>query len=94
MGVRKVVKQMTVCDLCGRECACPSQCDVCERDYCSVCEAIIAGCVHQPDVCRDCGNRKDVNQIVDKAAESLSLIVKERYLGLRALPKKEPPHAQ
>lgn len=82
-------KTIEVCDLCGRESSgLFTECVVCEKDYCCICEGIIGGCIHMPDVCKECSRRDDVREVVDEFAGQLSPILEQRELALSDLPKK------
>lgn len=79
---------MTCCDICQRptsgllyKCAC------CGKEYCSTCEAIVCGCIHQPDICKSCGEIEGVKMAIEKYVNPLVKILSRRN---RAISKQKP----
>lgn len=78
MKVERPSETVDACDLCHRQKIYLKKCIVCGKDYCLSCEAIMSGCMHQPDVCEGCGREKNVIQVVVKYAKEISDTVSRR----------------
>lgn len=87
-------REIEVCDFCKDEKTALWTCPVCHRQFCISCEGIIGGCVIQPDVCKKCARREDVNAIVDSYVEKLRPILDRRKEELAALYGKEQKEAE
>lgn len=70
-------KEVEFCDFCLREMDYLVTCKACGARHCLSCRAIIAGCIHQVDVCRSCGENAQVLAIVFKHAP----LIKEALLA-------------
>ena len=87
MKVKVPSKTVEVCDRCkrARDGGLLTVCVMCGREYCYACEAIMCGCVHQPDLCRDCGETDAAKAVVEKYAKRLARIVRQRVDALKAI---------
>ena len=85
MKIRVPSKTVTVCDICKRESLVLTACVVCGKEYCLTCKAIMAGCVHQSDVCRTCGESDLVKAVVERYVKPLITLLKRRDKALSAL---------
>jgi len=87
MKIKIPAKTVDACDICER----PSSiglldtCVVCRRKYCHTCEAIMAGCIHQPDVCKTCGALPKARETVERFAYPLLDVLKQRDKALSKL---------
>ena len=92
MKIRVPSKTVEACDRCKRECAGSllTTCIMCGREYCGTCEAIMCGCVHQPHLCRDCGETDGAKAVVEKYATRLARIVRQRVNALKAIAPNAP----
>lgn len=81
MKIRIPAKAAFACDLCLSRAEHKSnldKCPICRRDYCRPCRAILPGCIVSPDICEDCGRVPVVEQVVEKFAGQLELILSQR----------------
>ncbi len=78
-------KQVEACDICERPVggSMLTTCVVCGKEYCHLCEAIVAGCVHQPDVCKRCAESDSVRATVHRFSPKISRVLKARDRALR-----------
>jgi hypothetical protein len=84
-------KEIIVCDCCQRDTAGVfAKCVVCGKEYCWACRAIFCGCVHPPDVCRDCNGNDKVKAVVERFSKPFSELVKKRDRSLKTCYKKFP----
>lgn len=87
MKIKVPAKTVEACDICKRECtgSLLTECVVCGKEYCHTCEAIMSGCIHQPDVCKRCAENKAVQAAVKTFAPSLVRALKARDVVLAGL---------
>ena len=85
MKVTLPAEDIEVCDRCRRD-GYLQQCPVCGGQFCLTCHGIIAGCWVDPDVCRGCARRPDVQAVVERHAAAITPIIKRRTADLKALP--------
>ena len=87
MKIRIPSKTVCACDICERESASSllDKCVVCGREYCCTCRAIMCGCVHQPDVCKKCGDNEAVRAAVETFAPRISRVLDARDVVLSGL---------
>lgn len=80
-------KIIEVCDICERETAgCVLvRCIVCRKQYCITCEAIMVGCVHKPELCRECGRLDKVKAVIDRFVKPLLAVLDRRDKALARL---------
>ena len=78
-----------VCDICKSQKTYLEKCIVCGKEYCNICEAVMSGCMHQPDICKDCGKDEHVKFVVHKYAKNIFDIVNYRTQELINLVKNE-----
>lgn len=83
MKIKVPSKTVEACDICGRQNSLLDECEVCKREYCFTCEAIICGCVHQPDVCRECAESDKVRAVILRFVKPLVDVLKKRTAALR-----------
>jgi UDP-2,3-diacylglucosamine pyrophosphatase LpxH len=83
MKIKIPAKTVEACDVCKRESSWLTKCKVCARDYCHTCEAIICGCVHQPDICKECADKEKVRAVVEKFVKPISALLKKRDTAMR-----------
>lgn len=76
-------KTVVVCDFCKRTSPVFDKCVRCNRLYCHTCEAIMCGCIHQPMICKDCGDKPSVVKVVERFAAPLKALLKKRDAALR-----------
>jgi hypothetical protein len=85
MKIKVPSKTVEVCDICQRQTGgVLTKCVVCYKEYCHLCEAIMAGCVHQPDVCKECAEHPKVKAVVERYAPLLVKLLKQRDRALKA----------
>lgn len=87
MKIKVPAKVVEVCDICTRQAPFFTVCVVCQKRYCSTCEAIIGGCVHQPEVCKKCAEDELVTAAVKRFVKPLVDILDRRDKALAALRK-------
>lgn len=92
MKIKIPSKTVEACDLCRRETVCLNKCVVCGRDYCHTCEAIIMGCVHRVNACKECADDcvstgEKIRALVRDFATPLDALLKKRDKALGAIPK-------
>lgn len=83
--IKKIpAKTVEVCDLCSHQApaGCLTKCVICQKDYCHTCEAIMCGCIHQPQICKKCAGNDKVIELVGKFAHPLLLVLNKRDKGL------------
>lgn len=92
MKIKIPAKVVEACDICKRDCSfIPlEKCMVCDADYCHTCEAIICGCIHQPNVCKVCANSDSkrgqrVRAVIEKFTTPLLAVLKKRDTALRRI---------
>lgn len=85
MKITIPAKVKEVCDICHGD-GFLQTCLTCKGRYCLTCDAIMAGCVHEVDVCRKCSDRQDVQILVKRWAPRISAVIKKRDNQLRHLP--------
>lgn len=78
MKIRVPSKTVEACDICRRESQCLTACVRCGKDYCHICEAIIMGCIHQPDLCKLCKDVAGVVTAIMKFSQPLRALLKKR----------------
>ena len=85
MKIKVPSKTVEVCDRCRgeRSAGLLTKCVACGREYCGTCEAIICGCIHQPDICQDCGETEEVRAVVMRYAPRLRAMLKQRDAAMR-----------
>lgn len=88
MKIKVPSKTVEACDICKRETAVLTACLVCGKEHCWICRAIMAGCIVQPDVCKECGDMEAVIKIVDRFTKPLAATVVKRRQALRRLNRK------
>lgn len=81
-------KEIELCDICQREDRVLETCPVCSKRYCMICRGFIPGCIHTVDVCKNCGNRDDVAEIVAKHAPLIKSTIASRDAELAQLGQK------
>lgn len=89
MKTRVPSRLVECCDICLREAhGLLDKCEVCGKEYCPTCRAIMPGCIRQPDVCKTCGNLEDVERTVDALTPEIATILKKRTQALNRIGKK------
>lgn len=90
MKIKVPAKEVEACDICSRTSSTGllTKCVVCGKEYCCVCEAIMPGCVHQPDICRQCGSLPKVRAFIERYAPLIGDVLKKRNASLRCLKLK------
>lgn len=85
MKIKVPAKTVEACDICERQSVgcLLTKCVVCSKNFCHTCEAIMAGCIHQPHLCRRCGKIESVRNIVNKFAPKLLSVLDRRDEELR-----------
>lgn len=85
MKIKIPAKEIEACDICGRDGnGCLTTCVVCGKRYCfRICEAIMVGCVHQPNVCKECGRNEKVEAVVEQYAKPLWALLKKRDAAMK-----------
>lgn len=78
-------KEVEVCDICGRELGLLEKCVVCGQEYCHMCKAIVMGCVHRVQACKECGYQAAVLEVVRYFVKPLRKILERRDEALRSL---------
>lgn len=78
MKVEIPSKFVNACDICQNQNLYLKKCIVCGKEYCFICEAVIPGCMHPPDICKDCGKDEKVQFVVHKYAKNIFDIVNYR----------------
>ena len=76
-------RQVDYCDICYRETGYLRKCVACGREYCLTCEAVVVGCVHKMQVCRECGESDVVACIAKEYAPLILAVLEERDEALR-----------
>lgn len=73
------------CDICGQAKGggLLTRCVVCRKEYCYTCEAIMCGCIHQPEICKPCGENAKVRAVVDRFTKPLMDILRKRDAAMR-----------
>jgi hypothetical protein len=61
------------------------KCVVCGREYCFICRSIVCGCIHQPDVCKECRDDEIVEKTILQFSPKLVSVLNERDAALRKL---------
>ncbi len=89
MRITKPERVVEVCDICHGE-GFLKTCPVCGKQFCLVCEGIMAGCWVGPDVCQRCSRRSDVREAVELYAKRITPIIRERTAALKALSVESP----
>lgn len=78
--------EVEVCDICY--CAgLLETCKACGCRYCLMCDALVAGCIHSMDVCKNCGESAVVQEIARKYAPQILAVLKKRDSELRKAKK-------
>jgi hypothetical protein len=86
MKKRIPAQVIELCDVCGTKPGCSmDKCVVCGRDYCLICRAIVSGCIHSVDICKDCGKDQVVEDTILQFSPKLVTVVRERDAALRRL---------
>ena len=95
MKIKVPSKTVEACDICERPVGggLLTKCVVCGKEYCSTCEAIMCGCIHQPDVCKKCADHDAVKATVDKFAGPLMAVLKQRNAALAKHRRRVMPNA-
>lgn len=75
-------REVEICDCCHREMSYLQTCKFCGGSYCLSCRAIISGCVHQVDVCRNCGDKPELVSIVEKYAPLIRTVLEARDIEI------------
>lgn len=88
--MRKTIqKEIASCDICTREVSATwglTKCERCAAEYCTACEGMFVGCIHQPSVCKQCAPA--VEAIVGEFGEQLAKIVKARTKAIKETRKE------
>lgn len=92
MKIRIPAKTVEVCYICHHE-GFLENCTVCKRKYCIVHESTVAGSYGFTHVCRNCGQRQDVQDVCQRYAERLTPIFNQRQTALKKLPKSNKPES-
>lgn len=89
MKIKIPARTVEACDICSNEkpSSLLTKCLVCGKVYCHMCEAIICGCIHQPDVCKTCGAFDSVRAIVNRFVNPLQALLLKRDAALRRVRK-------
>ena len=88
MKIKVPTKEIEVCDICQRETGTLTKCVRCGVDYCHICEAILWGCIHRPDLCRKCADIDSVVAVIKKYTQPLRTVLRARDAALRRTLKK------
>lgn len=81
---RKVpAKTIDVCDICERETGLLETCLICGKQYCTLCDSFLPGCMIHPNVCKKCDDRDDVKKIVERYSKDFVRISKLRDAALK-----------
>lgn len=89
MKVKRPAETIKVCDFCRRPERFLTECWSCGKEYCLTCDATIAGSYGFHRLCKQCGERDDVQRVCNQYASKLQKIFKQRDDTLRQL--KEQP---
>lgn len=94
MKIKVPSKTVEACDICERQCAGSllTKCVICGKEYCHICEAIMCGCIHQPDVCKKCAAHDAVKATVERFAPLLTGLLKRRNKALAAHRRRVMPN--
>jgi hypothetical protein len=84
MKIKVPSKTIEVCDFCKRDGhGCLTRCVICGKDYCHSCEAMICGCIHQPEICKSCGENEGVKDVILIFAGKLKKLLHKRDYAMR-----------
>lgn len=87
MKIKIPAKTVEACDICQHEGCFLRRCLVCQREFCLTCQAIMAGCMIQPKVCKECDDRDDVRAVVERYSHDFVKTYKLRDKALGRLLK-------
>lgn len=95
MKIKLAAKTVEACDICERQYAGSllTKCIICKKEYCHCCEAIMCGCIHQPQICKKCGDNEKVRATVDRFADPIVAVLRKRDTALRRHAKSITPSA-
>lgn len=82
---KKITKEVELCDVCGRESTWLQDCISCKNEFCVLCKAVIAGCMHSVECCKECGKNEKVNEIVMRHASDIARVIEIRDAELKQL---------
>jgi len=90
MKIKIPSKTIEVCDICEKQSSAGFEnCLVCNKQFCWTCRAILVGCMLSPLVCKKCGDREDVIEIVKIYARDFLAFDIARSKALKNLSKKQ-----
>lgn len=75
-------REVELCDCCNREMGYLETCKFCGGRYCLSCRALIPGCIHQVDVCRNCGEEPALVAVVEKYAPLIKSVLEARDIEI------------
>lgn len=87
MRVKIPSKTVEGCDICERPVGetLLTTCVICKKRYCNTCEAIVAGCIHQPDICKECARIDCVRETIERFAPKLTKLLNWRDTAMKRL---------
>lgn len=85
MKIKIPSKEVEACDVCRRPDTYLQTCTSCGGRFCLTCDAVIAGCVHGPTICRRCSENPRVLEVVMKYVPALVEVLKKREKELAKL---------
>jgi hypothetical protein len=87
MAKKEVTRTVEVCDVCKREKDTYEACQVCNREMCLTCRIpAMTGSYYRPYICKECGEREDVQVIVkEKYGPKIGKLVEQRRRELREI---------
>lgn len=88
MRIKVPSKTVDCCDVCKRESTVMDKCVCCGKDYCYTCRAIVFRCIHQPEICKQCGDIPAVLLAIQEMTESLCKLLKARDSRMKAAYRK------
>ena len=85
MKIKIPAKTVEACDICGdpKGGGLLTKCVICGKEYCYTCEAIMCGCIHQPQICKKCGDNEKVKATVDRFAKPIMAVLRKRDTAMR-----------
>lgn len=74
-------REVELCDCCHRE-GYLETCKFCGGMYCLLCRAVISGCAHQVDVCRNCETNPKLLTIIEKYVPLIVSVLEARDIEI------------
>lgn len=91
MKIRIPSTEVEACDVCERRVGngILEQCVCCGKEYCHICEAIMLGCMHQPEICKLCAKKDSVTKVVDRFAIEIRNVLERRDKAMKSAAAKD-----